>query len=74
MHDSKRQTEEIHFGTIRENCQARMNIESHGTWESLKKHKARHLEEGRGFGFGLVDNNKPTRTLSADILRMGQKY
>ena len=68
----KGKTEEIHFGTIREKPPSKDEYRiTPGTWESLKKHKARHLEEGRGFGFGLVDNNKPTRTLSARYFKDG---
>ena len=42
-----------------------------GTWAALQKHKARHLEAGRGFGYGLVDDKKPTRTLSARYAKDG---
>jgi DNA (cytosine-5)-methyltransferase 1 len=43
-----------------------------GTWESLKKHKARHKAAGRGFGFKLIEDfSKPTNTLSARYAKDG---
>ena len=55
------------------------------TWETLKRHKAHHLEMGNGFGYGLISppfNGKVTRTLSARyhkdgaeiLIDIGKKY
>ena len=43
-----------------------------GTWDSLNRHKARHREAGRGFGFNLIkDYSQPTNTLSARYAKDG---
>jgi DNA (cytosine-5)-methyltransferase 1 len=40
-----------------------------GTWDTLKRHKEHHAQEGNGFGYGLhrlpIDGDKITRTISA---------
>ena len=43
-----------------------------GTWDSLQRHKARHREAGRGFGYRLIeDYSQPTNTLSARYAKDG---
>ena len=43
-----------------------------GTWDSLNRHRARHREAGRGFGFNLIeDYSQPTNTLSARYAKDG---
>ena len=43
-----------------------------GTWESLQKHRARHREAGRGFGYKLIeDYSQATNTLSARYAKDG---
>jgi len=43
-----------------------------GTWDSLQRHRARHREAGRGFGFRLIDDySQPTNTLSARYAKDG---
>ena len=41
--------------------------------ETLRKHKERHQEKGNGFGYGLVDLNGITRTLSARYYKDGSE-
>lgn len=40
-----------------------------GTWDTLKRHKAHHAEEGNGFGYGIhrlpIKKGEVTRTISA---------
>lgn len=38
-----------------------------GTWNTLKRHKKKHLDKGQGFGYGLITNPEQqiARTLSA---------
>jgi DNA (cytosine-5)-methyltransferase 1 len=43
-----------------------------GTWDSLQRHKERHRDAGRGFGFNLMkDFSQPTNTLSARYAKDG---
>ncbi|WP_413587007.1 DNA (cytosine-5-)-methyltransferase [Bdellovibrio sp. HCB274] len=42
-----------------------------GTWKSLQRHADKHKAKGNGFGFGLVNRNSVTRTLSARYYKDG---
>ena len=42
-------------------------------WDYLQKYAVRHQEKGNGFGFGLVDLNGITRTLSARYYKDGSE-
>lgn len=40
-------------------------------WKYLQEYAAKHKRQGNGFGFGLVDLEKPSRTLSARYYKDG---
>ena len=42
-------------------------------WGYLQRYAAKHREKGNGFGFGLVDRNSVTRTLSARYYKDGSE-
>lgn len=42
-------------------------------WEYLQKHAEKHRQKGHGFGFGLVDVNGHSRTLSARYYKDGSE-
>lgn len=42
-------------------------------WRYLQEYAAKHKKAGNGFGFGLVDFNKPSRTLSARYYKDGSE-
>jgi DNA (cytosine-5)-methyltransferase 1 len=42
-------------------------------WEYLQAYAAKHRAKGNGFGFGLVDLNGPSRTLSARYFKDGSE-
>jgi DNA (cytosine-5)-methyltransferase 1 len=42
-------------------------------WKYLQQYAKKHQEKGNGFGFGLVDKNKITRTLSARYHKDGSE-
>jgi len=42
-------------------------------WEYLQNYAAKHKEKGNGFGFGLVDMNGITRTISARYYKDGSE-
>lgn len=42
-------------------------------WEYLQNYAAKHKAKGNGFGFGLVDETKVTRTLSARYYKDGSE-
>ncbi len=42
-----------------------------GVWRALKKHRARHLIKGNGFGYGIAEIDGVTRTLSARYYKDG---
>lgn len=42
-------------------------------WDYLQKYAEKHRAKGNGFGFGLVDINKHTRTLSARYYKDGSE-
>lgn len=42
-------------------------------WQYLQNYAAKHREQGNGFGFGLADLNKHTRTLSARYHKDGSE-
>ena len=57
---------EVPFSKIREKNPSKEEYQiPEGTWKSLQRHKERHSKEKRGFGYGIVDDAKATRTLSA---------
>ncbi len=65
-------TEDIPFKSVRSKAPSKEEYKiTIGTWAALKRHKDRHSNAGRGFGYGLVDDNKPTRTLSARYAKDG---
>ena len=56
-----------------DNCSAKYTLRD-GTWNALKKHKAKHLKKGNGFGYGKINppfKGKTTRTLSARYYKDG---
>ena len=46
---------------------------SNRLWDYLQNYAAKHKEKGNGFGFGLVDLNSITRTLSARYYKDGSE-
>lgn len=42
-------------------------------WRYLQEYAAKHKKQGNGFGYGLVDFNKPSRTLSARYYKDGSE-
>ncbi len=44
-----------------------------GLWDYLQAYAAKHRAAGNGFGFGLVDGNSVTRTLSARYYKDGSE-
>ncbi len=42
-------------------------------WRYLKAYAAKHKAKGNGFGYGLADSDKPTRTLSARYYKDGSE-
>ncbi len=42
-----------------------------GVWAALLRHRARHESAGNGFGFGIAELGKATRTLSARYYKDG---
>ena len=68
----KGKAEDMPFNSIRSKTPSKEEYRiTKGTWAALQRHKARHVKAGRGFGYGLVDDEKPTRTLSARYFKDG---
>jgi DNA (cytosine-5)-methyltransferase 1 len=42
-----------------------------GVWLALQRHRARHERQGAGFGYGIAQVGRPTRTLSARYYKDG---
>lgn len=42
-------------------------------WDYLVRHARKHRRRGNGFGYGLVDEDRPTRTLSARYYKDGSE-
>jgi DNA (cytosine-5)-methyltransferase 1 len=42
-----------------------------GVWRALERHRARHEERQNGFGYGVAEIGRPTRTLSARYYKDG---
>ncbi len=42
-------------------------------WECLIRHKAKHEAKGNGFGYGLIDLDGTTRTISARYYKDGSE-
>ncbi len=68
----KGKVEDIPFNSIRSKAPSKEEYKiTKATWNALQRHKKRHLKAGRGFGYGLVDDQRPTRTLSARYSKDG---
>ena len=44
-----------------------------GTWNTLLRHRAKHENEGNGFGYSIADLSGPARTLTARYGKDGQE-
>jgi len=56
-----------------DNCSEKYTLLD-GTWNALKRHKAKHQKKGNGFGYGRINppfKGKTTRTLSARYYKDG---
>jgi DNA (cytosine-5)-methyltransferase 1 len=57
---------------LESNADDRYTLSDH-LWDYLQKYAQRHKEKGNGFGFGLVDPNSVSRTLSARYFKDGSE-
>jgi DNA (cytosine-5)-methyltransferase 1 len=55
---------------LEENPDSKYTLSNH-LWEYLQEYARKHKEKGNGFGFGLVDLNGITRTMSARYYKDG---
>lgn len=66
-------TEKYKIGEILEESVADKYTLSDKLWNYLQNYAAKHKEKGNGFGFGLVDINGITRTISARYYKDGSE-
>ncbi len=62
---------EKRIGDILENNPLAKYTLTDNLWKYLQEYAAKHKRQGNGFGFGLVDFNKSSRTLSARYYKDG---
>jgi DNA (cytosine-5)-methyltransferase 1 len=65
-------TEKKLIDILEENPPAKYTL-TDNLWRYLQDYAEKHRKQGNGFGFGLVDFNKPSRTLSARYYKDGSE-
>lgn len=68
-----RKAASIGIGSLLDDPVAEKYFISDKLWTYLQNHAAKHRERGNGFGYGLVDSNSISRTLSARYHKDGSE-